>query len=246
MTLILVADTYVKLPLYWPTHLYWPTQCITLNISYMSINYLRSGFSMYTIASVRLTVSVHFLWHFGAGTHRATNWRWRNAVPRGATTSSKLGVQFLRLGYYYPSTEKIRPVYPVWCSWLHNHTLVIKKLCKKLGVRPNFGQVRTPTDPQYLLPLVYPASHYTLNTVSPSPHWKFKHLLLEAYLVQSSALQPVVSLSLRQTDLGCAPSSDSGLSPSLAQRHGTLSLLIYAPSLTETILRTSYKPIFLS
>jgi len=26
---------------------------------------------------------------------------------RGATTFSKLGVQFLGLGYYYPSTEKI-------------------------------------------------------------------------------------------------------------------------------------------
>ena len=39
------------------------------------------------------------------------------------------GVQFLGLGYYYPSTEKIRQVYPVWCSRLHNHTLFIKKLC---------------------------------------------------------------------------------------------------------------------
>jgi len=46
--------------------------------------------------------------------------------------SSKLGVQFLGLGYNYPSTEKIRQVYPVWCSRLHNHTLFIKKLCKKL------------------------------------------------------------------------------------------------------------------
>jgi len=42
-------------------------------------------------------------------------------------------VQFLGLGYYYPSTEKNRQVYPFWCSWLHNHTLFIKKLCKKLG-----------------------------------------------------------------------------------------------------------------
>jgi len=51
---------------------------------------------------------------------------------RGATTSSKLGVQFLGLGYYYPSTEKNTHVYPVWCSRLHNHTVFIKKLCKKL------------------------------------------------------------------------------------------------------------------
>ena len=31
-------------------------------------------------------------------------------------TSLKLGVQFLGLGYYHPSTEKIRQVYPVWCN----------------------------------------------------------------------------------------------------------------------------------
>jgi len=29
------------------------------------------------------------------------------AATRNATMSSKLGVQFLGLGYYYPSTEKI-------------------------------------------------------------------------------------------------------------------------------------------
>jgi len=42
---------------------------------------------------------------------------------RGATTSSKLGVQILGLGYYYPSTKKIRQVYPVCCNRLHNHTV---------------------------------------------------------------------------------------------------------------------------
>jgi len=31
---------------------------------------------------------------------------------RGATTSSELGVQFLGLGYYYPSTEKIKTDLP--------------------------------------------------------------------------------------------------------------------------------------
>jgi len=65
-------------------------------------------------------------------------------MARGATTFSKLRVQFLGLGYYYPSTEKIRQVYPVWCSRLHIHTLFIKKLCKKLGVHPNSGEVRPP------------------------------------------------------------------------------------------------------
>ena len=45
-----------------------------------------------------------------------------------------------------------------------------------------------------------------------------------------------LSLSLRQTatpHLGCATSSESGLSPSPAQRHRTLSLLNYAPCLTS-------------
>jgi len=53
--------------------------------------------------------------------------------PPLSTTSLKLGVQFqfLGVGYYYPSTEKIRQVYPVWCSRIHNHTLFTKKLCKK-------------------------------------------------------------------------------------------------------------------
>ena len=72
-------------------------------------------------------------------------------VGRGATTFSKSGVQLLGLEYYYPFTEKIRQVYPVWCSRLHNHNLFIKKLCKKWGVRPNFGEVRT-TTPQWLRP----------------------------------------------------------------------------------------------
>ena len=71
---------------------------------------------------------------------------------RGATTSSKLEVQFLGLWYYYFSTEKIRQIYPVWCSRLHNHTVFIKKLRKNLGVRPNFGG----PDPQ--LPVVAPMS----------------------------------------------------------------------------------------
>ena len=60
---------------------------------------------------------------------------------------SNLGVQFLCLEYYYPSTENIEQVYPVWCSRFHNRTLFIKKLCKKLGVRPNFWEVRTPSRP---------------------------------------------------------------------------------------------------
>jgi len=33
-----------------------------------------------------------------------------SALIKGATTISKLGVQLLSLGYYYPFTEKIRQV----------------------------------------------------------------------------------------------------------------------------------------
>ena len=62
---------------------------------------------------------------------------------RGATTFSKLGFQFLGLGYYYPSTEKIRQVYPVWCSWLHNHTLFITVTGSKVGGPSKFWGVRT-------------------------------------------------------------------------------------------------------
>ena len=65
-------------------------------------------------------------------------------IVRGATTSSEFGDQFLSLRKYYPSTEKIRQVYPVWCSRSHNHTLFIKKLRKKLGVRPHFGGTDLP------------------------------------------------------------------------------------------------------
>ena len=65
-----------------------------------------------------------------------------------------------------------------------------------------------------------------------------------AYFIQSDALRPALSLSLIQTatpHLGCAPSSESGLFPSPVQRHGTLSVPNYAPSLTLAFLRTSKK-----
>jgi len=67
----------------------------------------------------------------------------RKLVSRGATTCSKLGVQFLGLGYYYPSTEKKQTSLPSLVSRLHNHTLFIKKI-GSWGIRPNFGEVRTP------------------------------------------------------------------------------------------------------
>jgi len=51
---------------------------------------------------------------------------------------SELGVQFLGLGYYYPSIEKIdRSTQFGAVGYII--TLFIKKLRKKLVVRPNFG-----------------------------------------------------------------------------------------------------------
>ena len=92
-------------------------------------------------------------WHRHASTSNClcsssdawTVWRRRIYLQRRNHVFQVEGVQFLGLGYYYPFTEKkIKQVYPVWCSQLglHNHTLFIKKLCNKLGVRPNFGEVR--------------------------------------------------------------------------------------------------------
>jgi len=57
-------------------------------------------------------------------------------------------IPWFRISFY----KKIRQVFLVWCSRLHNHTLVIKTLCKKLGVRPNFGEVRIPPTPRWLRP----------------------------------------------------------------------------------------------
>ena len=58
----------------------------------------------------------------------------------GATTSSQVGVRFLGLGYYYLSKqEKIKQFYSIWCSRLHNHSLFIKKLHKKLEGPSKFG-----------------------------------------------------------------------------------------------------------
>jgi len=62
----------------------------------------------------------------------------------------KVGVQFLGRGYYYPSTEKIRQVYPVWCNRLHNHS-IHQKATWKYGVVQILG-VWTFPPPQWLHP----------------------------------------------------------------------------------------------
>ena len=56
-----------------------------------------------------------------------------------------VGVKFLVSGYYYPSTEKNRQVYPVWSSRFHNNTLDIKKLCKSWGSVQILGRSGPPS-----------------------------------------------------------------------------------------------------
>jgi len=66
---------------------------------------------------------------------------WAGPQPRLHSWGSNSLVYGILLPFY---RKKIRQVYPVSCSrWLHNHTLFIKKPCKKLGVRPNFEEVWT-------------------------------------------------------------------------------------------------------
>ena len=80
---------------------------------------------------------------------------------RGATTFSKLGgpIPWSRVLCITTLQQKeIRQVYPVWCSLLHNHTLFIKMLCKKLGGPSKFWGVWTP--PPILL-VVAPMVHGT-------------------------------------------------------------------------------------
>ena len=71
------------------------------------------------------------------GASQTRSWLRRKHPTRDATTSSKSGVPIPWSRVLLPFYKKI--VYPVWCSRLHNHTLFIKKLRKKLGVRLNLG-----------------------------------------------------------------------------------------------------------
>jgi len=65
---------------------------------------------------------------------------WPGAQPR----LQSWGVQFLSLVYYYLLQKTIREVYPVWCSRLHNRTLFIEKLRKKLRGSVQILGVQTP------------------------------------------------------------------------------------------------------
>ena len=63
---------------------------------------------------------------------------------RSSTTFSKLGVQFLGLGYYYPSTEKIYRSTQFGAVGYIVTLYSSKSYVKSWGVCPNFREVRTP------------------------------------------------------------------------------------------------------
>jgi len=83
--------------------------------------------------------------------------------------------------------KKIRQVYPVWCSRLHNHSLYSSKsYVKSLGVRPNFAEIRTSRPRQWLRPCqsrsgtsfpdeffvsITPCTHNPGNTLSYSGYF---------------------------------------------------------------------------
>ena len=84
---------------------------------------------------------------------------------RGATMSSQLGVQFLGLGYYYPSTEKIDGSTQFGAIG-YIITLFSKKLRKKLGVRPNLGSP-DPPKPPVVAPMI---GYRTMCSTLTNPH----------------------------------------------------------------------------
>ena len=57
--------------------------------------------------------------------------------------------------------KKIRQVYPVWCSRLHNHTLFIKKPHKKLAVPSKFWESGPP----------FPRPYQWLHPLISQLHW---------------------------------------------------------------------------
>jgi len=84
----------------------------------------------------------------GRRTRGTAGGRWAGAQPR----FQSWGSNYLVYRITTLLQKKIIQVYPVWCSRLRNHTLFIKKLCKKLGPS-KFWRVPDPSPtPQWLRP----------------------------------------------------------------------------------------------
>ena len=120
------------------------------NLSDFSVDFIKQFVSSWwwAIPKINVYVILRFYWNrenlmlvgnacFTVQTeipsYTSVYWLQTRNMDRGATTSSKLVVQFLGLGYYYPATEKIRQIYPVWCSRLYDHTLFIQSYVKSWG-----------------------------------------------------------------------------------------------------------------
>jgi len=83
--------------------------------------------------------------------------RYRRQTYRGATTVLNLGGPTLGLRYYYPFTKKLdRSTQFDAVGYIISHIQFIKKPCKKLVVRPNFGEVQT----RHPTPVVAPMQTY--------------------------------------------------------------------------------------
>ena len=123
----------------------------------MSINSLHNRFMCSCEHFIAFPVPFpHLRWE----TPWAIHWR-RNDVPLRPGAQPRLqswGSTSLVYGITTLLQNKIRQVYPVWCSRLHNQTVFIKKLRKNLGVRPIFfREIRTPRPP-VVAPILF---HYS-------------------------------------------------------------------------------------
>ena len=66
------------------------------------------------------------------------------AGRQGRNHVSKVGVQFLGIGYYYPSAEKLDRSTQFSAVGYIITLYSSNSYVKSCGVRPNFGEVRTP------------------------------------------------------------------------------------------------------
>ena len=77
-----------------------------------------------------------------------------NCIIHGRNHVFKVGGPISWSRVLPPFYRKNRQVYPVWCSRLHNHTLFIKKLCKKVRGPFKFWEGPGPPGPQVVAHMV--------------------------------------------------------------------------------------------
>ena len=98
--------------------------------------------------------------------------RHTNDKTRGASTFSKFGVQFLGLGNYYPSTEKIDRSTQFGAVGCIITLYSSKNYVKSRRVRQNFGEVLTSLpNLHWLRPWTIPISLRVLQTATSAARW---------------------------------------------------------------------------